>query len=214
MRFQFCACRVVGSRPLSFSKPSDRIAGAALHGERACNQGFFNQRLNLHEEAGLAPCEQAESFDGGAAYHIRRIVVERHQQARCAQPVSAGLRNSSDNKTEVGAGPPVVSCFPWPNLAEEPEQPVYVGCKQLRLPFCDSARCIGSVMPEDGIASEESAEQRLKQLRMGEDFSGRPACLRQSPHSRVEFQAGLDDRTGHRKCLGSKYKVARLTISS
>lgn len=65
------------------------IASAALHGERAGNQGFVYEGFDLRTKAGLAIGEQAEAFDSCASHNIRWIVVERHEQPGGAQAMGA-----------------------------------------------------------------------------------------------------------------------------
>jgi hypothetical protein len=154
-----------------------RIAGAAPHGDGAANQRFFDQRLDLRTEARLTPCQQSQTLHGPTAHDIRWIIVERHQQPCCAQPVKAGSRNSGDHQSEMGTGSPVLSCFFW----AESKQPLTVRREKFRLFPSDAAGSIGSMMPKNGIGSEQCAYQRFQQVGIGENFRGCPARVRQSP---------------------------------
>ena len=105
---------------------SQCIAGAALHGEGAGGQRFFEQRLDLGAQAGLAVGEQAESFDCGTADDVGWIVIKRHEEAGSAQALGARVRDAGNDESEVGAGAPVVACLFRSDLAEESEQSVSV----------------------------------------------------------------------------------------
>ena len=53
--------------------------GSVFHGEGAGGEGFFGDGFELWAEAGLGFGEDGEAFDGGAADHVRRVVVEGHE---------------------------------------------------------------------------------------------------------------------------------------
>ena len=119
-----------------------------MHGEGAGGQRFFEQRLDLGAQAGLAVGEQAESFDRGAADDIGWIVIERHEQAGGAQALGARVRDAGDDESEMGAGAPVVVSLFRGAFAEETEQPFGVRGEQLGLLFGDAAGSVGGVMAE------------------------------------------------------------------
>jgi hypothetical protein len=100
-----------------------RMAGAALHGNRASRQGLFKEGFDLRAQAGFAMGEKAEAFNSGAADDIGWIVVQRLKQAGGAYSMGTRLGDARDDQSQVGARSPIVIRA----FAEESEQALCVG---------------------------------------------------------------------------------------
>jgi hypothetical protein len=59
----------------------------------------------------------------------------------------------------MGTGSPVLSCFLWADFAEKSKQLLTVRRKKFRLFLSDAAGSIGSMMPKNGIGSEQCAPE-------------------------------------------------------
>lgn len=116
--------------------------GAVLHGQGSGDKRFFGDGLELATEAGLASCEKAETFEGGAADHVRWVVVEGHEQSGDALTLRRGLRDAGSDESQMRTRAPVVGF----TCGEGVDQFFSVGREQFGLTLGDAAGGVGGAL--------------------------------------------------------------------
>jgi hypothetical protein len=169
---------------------------AVFHGQCSVGERVFSNGFKLRAQSGFLLRKYAESLDGGATDDVRRIVVERHEQAGGAPFLERRVRGARDDESEMGASSPVVVG----GFAEEIEQSVSVRGEQRGLFFGYTACGISGALPQRRIIGCEGTQERHDEMRLGKNLRRSGLGIGKPPGVAVEPELAFFMR---RHLLGS-----------